>query len=119
FAAIPRKALVVVQFSVSIILIIGTIVVFKQIQFARNRPVGYSQSNLITTGSAEQVELHFPTVRDELVQNGTVSEMAETSSPLTAIHNALREVSWRTKDPTMTADFANIRVTSEYGKTVG
>src|SRR5438876_4756156 len=47
FAAIPRKILVVVQFTVSIALIIGTITVYKQIQFAKDRPVGYSRNNLI------------------------------------------------------------------------
>ncbi|MBD0288187.1 MAG: ABC transporter permease, partial [Flavisolibacter sp.] len=40
FAALPRKILVVVQFTVSVVLIIGTLIVYRQIQFARNRPVG-------------------------------------------------------------------------------
>src|ERR1044071_627452 len=48
FAALPRKVLVVVQFTVSVTLIIGTVVVYEQIQFARNRPVGYDRSGLIT-----------------------------------------------------------------------
>ena len=48
FAAIPRKVLVVVQFTVSVILIIGTIIVYKQIQFAKNRPVGYTREGFIT-----------------------------------------------------------------------
>src|SRR5258708_18482794 len=47
-ASIPRKVLVVLQFTVSVTLIIGTIVVFRQIQFAKNRPVGYSRAGLIT-----------------------------------------------------------------------
>src|ERR1700744_3255863 len=47
FAAIPRKVLVVVQFAVSVVLIIGTIIVFKQIQFAKNRPIGYSRNGLV------------------------------------------------------------------------
>jgi len=42
-ASIPRKVLVVLQFTVSIAMIIGTMIVFRQIQFARNRPVGYEQ----------------------------------------------------------------------------
>src|SRR6202012_2819519 len=45
-AALPRKILVVVQFTVSVVLIIGTIVVYRQIQFAKNRPVGYDRSGL-------------------------------------------------------------------------
>src|SRR6185436_6113380 len=43
FASFPRKILVVIQFTFSIALIIGTVVVFKQIQYARNRPVNYSR----------------------------------------------------------------------------
>jgi hypothetical protein len=48
FAAIPRKILVVVQFTVSVTLIIGTIVVFRQIQHAKSRPIGYSREGLLT-----------------------------------------------------------------------
>ena len=43
FAAIPRKVLVVLQFTVSVTFIIGTIIVYRQIQFAKNRPVGYTR----------------------------------------------------------------------------
>ena len=46
FASLPRKVLVVVQFTVSVILIIGTIVVYQQIQFAQNRPIGYNREGL-------------------------------------------------------------------------
>ena len=46
-AATPRKAMLVFQFSVSIILIIGTIVVYRQIQFAKDRPTGYNSERLI------------------------------------------------------------------------
>ncbi len=48
FASIPRKVLVVTQFTVSISLIIGTVIVFRQIQYARNRPVGYTREGLIS-----------------------------------------------------------------------
>ena len=46
-AAIPRKALVVVQFTISIALIIGTIIVFRQIDHAKNRPIGYNRNGLL------------------------------------------------------------------------
>ena len=47
FASLPRKVLVVTQFTVSVTLIIGTIIVYQQIQFAKNRPVGYSRDGLL------------------------------------------------------------------------
>src|SRR5690606_72148 len=40
FASVPRQVLVVMQFTVSVMLIIGTIIVYQQIQYAKNRPVG-------------------------------------------------------------------------------
>ncbi len=79
FAAIPRRVLVVIQFTVSVILIIGTIVVFRQIQFARNRPIGYSRDGLIMmevrTGD---IHKHFDAVRNELVQSGAIAQIAES-----------------------------------------
>jgi len=118
FAAIPRKILVVVQFTVSIALIIATIIVFRQIQYAKNRPIGYSSENLVNIGTTDELEDHFSAVRADLLKSGAITEIAESSSPLTAVHNSRQDVSWNTKDPSMTPDFANIRVTSEYGKTI-
>src|SRR6202000_2329305 len=64
-AAIPRKVLVVTQFTVSVTLIIGTIVVYRQIQFARERPVGYSREGLITVHTnAPAIHDHYNAVRD-------------------------------------------------------
>jgi len=47
FSSLPRKVLVVLQFTVSITLIIGTTIVWQQIQFAKDRPIGYSREGLI------------------------------------------------------------------------
>ena len=47
FASLPRKILVVLQFSVSVVLIIGTVIVFRQIEFASRRTIGYDRDGLI------------------------------------------------------------------------
>lgn len=120
FAAIPRKVLVVTQFTVSVTLIIGTIVIFKQINFVKNRPVGYSRQGLLTIDNINHdLPDHFYAFRADLLRSGMVSEVAQSSSPLTDIYNHKQDVSWSGKDPAMTVDFNNVRVTSEYGKTVG
>ena len=120
FAAIPRKALVVVQFTISIILIIGTIVVFKQVQFAQNRPVGYTRAGLVNIPSTgHELDRHFNAFREDLLKSGVVTEVTASSSPATDIHNNLSDVTWAGKDPSMATDFASIHVTTEYGKTVG
>jgi ABC-type antimicrobial peptide transport system permease subunit len=120
FATIPRKALVVVQFSISVSLIIGTITVYKQIQFAKNRPVGYSKANLInifTSGSG--IHDHFNSVKEELLQTGAVESIAESESPTTAIYNSTSGFSWPGKDPNLSIDFGVIAASFEYGKTIG
>jgi len=119
-ASIPRKVLVVIQFTVSVILIIGTIVVFKQVQFAKNRPVGYSRAGLIDIEvTNDDLHKHFEALRSDLIRSGAVVEMAESASPTTGINNNRGDVSWKQKDPSMSSFFGNINVTSEYGKTVG
>jgi ABC-type antimicrobial peptide transport system permease subunit len=120
YAAIPRKVLVVVQFTVSVVLIIGTMIVYRQIQFAKDRPVGYSRNNLITiTTGDSSVHTHFNAIKDELMQTGTVASITESQSPTTGIWNSTSGFSWPEKDPNLSVDFAVVNADYDYGKTVG
>jgi putative ABC transport system permease protein len=120
FASVPRQVLVVVQFTVSVTLIIGTIIVFRQIQFAKNRPIGYERNGLIQTFvSTDDIHKHFETVRNELKSSGGVVEMAESGSPTTQTWNTNGGFQWKGKDPALAVDFPNNGVTHEYGKTIG
>jgi ABC-type antimicrobial peptide transport system permease subunit len=120
FAFTPRKALVVVQFTISTVLIIATIVVLRQIQFARNRPVGYSRDGLITVHVVtEEIHKHFNVMRQQLLASGAVAEVAESSSPTTYIDEFDSGIEWQGKDPSLLADFGAIFVSPEFGKTVG
>jgi putative ABC transport system permease protein len=120
FASIPRKALVIVQFTVSITLIIGTIIVFQQIQFAKNRPMGYDRNGLIQMFMATgDIHDHFDAVRNELKNSGAIVEMTESTSPTTSDWNTNGGFDWTGKDPAQAVDFPNNGVTAEYGKTVG
>jgi putative ABC transport system permease protein len=119
-AAIPRKALVVVQFSVSAIMIIGTIVVYQQIEFARNRPTGYNRESLITIPLNDpNYKDKYEVFRSELLNTGVVSQMALSNSPLTDIWNSSSGFKWKGKAPETPSGFNKIRVTSDFGKTVG
>jgi len=120
FAALPRKTLVVVQFAVSIVLIIGTIVVFRQIQFAKSRPVGYTREGLITIYlSTPDIHNHFDVVKNELKNTGAITEMAESSSPPTNSWSSTSGIVWKGKDPSLSSDFNYSNVSHDYGKTIG
>lgn len=118
FASVPRKVLVVLQFSVSVFLIIGTIVVFRQIQHAKNRPVGYNKESLITVGINETLHSKFETLRNELKSSNTVIEMTQSTSSITQVWNTNGGFSWEGKDPNLAVDFPNTGVTPEYGKVI-
>ena len=119
-AALPRKVLVVLQFTVSVVLIIGTIVVFRQIQFAMNRPVGYSRDGMISLDMINaDIHDHFDVVKNELKNMGAVSEMAQASGPVTAVWGTNGGFNWKGKDPSLAVDFPNTGVSYDYGKTVG
>lgn len=118
FASIPRKVLVVTQFTVSVMLIIGTVIVYQQIQHAKSRPIGYTQNGLINMSIEQEVKDHFDAVRLELQHAGAIEDMAASHSPLTAVWNTNGGFEWEGKDPNLTVDFPNNTVTLEFGKTV-
>lgn len=118
FASVPRRVLVVVQFTVSVILVIGTLIVYQQIRYAKNRPIGYNRSGLINLSMQEEIGRHFDAVRTELLQTGAIESMAATYSPLTSAWNTNGGFEWEGKDPNLAVDFPNSGVSYEYGKTI-
>jgi hypothetical protein len=115
----PRKVLVVLQFTVSVTLIIGTIIVFRQIQFAKNRPIGYSRQQLVSSPiKSDEIIKHFAAFRNDLLNTGAVEEMAATDSPVTNTYVTNGGLTWPGKDPAMADEFVTLRVTHEFGKTI-
>jgi hypothetical protein len=119
-AAIPRKVLVVVQFTICIGLSIATMVVYRQIQFAKDRPLGFTQNGLITVPlNSPQVTDNYDAFRTELLKSGAVSDVAESSSPTTGIFSSANNLVWKGKDPNNQAAFGTISSSSEFGATLG
>jgi len=120
FAALPRKILVVLQFTISVTLIIGTIIVFKQIQFAKDRPVGYSREGLISIDmSTPDLYGHYDGIRNDLINTGVVENMAESSSPTTEVYSNQIGYEWDGKVPGTNPLFGTIATTRDFGKTIG
>jgi len=121
YAALPRKALIVLQFSVSVVLIICTIIVFRQIQFAKNRAVGYSKDGLIAIENyTPAIHQHFDAFHDDLLKTGVVTEAAESSTPVTDINNSQSNFDWEGKNPNSnTQNFNTVGISKQFGKTIG
>jgi len=119
-AAIPRKALVVMQFTVSISLIISTIVVYRQLQFAKDRPVGYDREGLITMEmKSGDFNGKYDLLRTALLSTGVVDNMSESMGKVTEVASGNGGFDWKNRNPNKDKSFATLAVTHEHGKTVG
>ena len=119
-ASLPRQILVILQFSVSLTLIIGTVVVYRQVQFTRERPVGYNRDGLLTVYiNTSDLQNHDKALMADLLRTGVVDKVAESSQATTMFGNN-NDVFWEGKDPSLSMIFfRNINVTPEFGQTVG
>ncbi|HEY4336367.1 MAG TPA: ABC transporter permease [Puia sp.] len=119
-ASVPRKILVVVQFTASIGLIICTIVVFRQVQFTKARPVGYDRNGLITVETfTNSIQTHFDAFSDDLLKTGAASSIAWSSTVPTQAWQSQSNFDWSGKDKSGTQNFGTIGTSLGYGKTIG
>jgi putative ABC transport system permease protein len=115
---IPRNILVIAQFTISIVLIIGTIIVYQQIQYAKSRPVGYSRAGLLSFRPRSPEFLgKYQALRNELKKTGMVEEIAEANYSINSTLGWNPGFSWQGKEYEQA--FNTIFVTAEYGKTIG
>lgn len=90
----PRRVLVVVQFSFAIILIICTIIVERQIQYAKDRDRGYSKDNLVFTFVQGDIDQNYKLIRDGLLSNRAAVAVTRSASPITQRWLDDRGYSW-------------------------
>ncbi len=115
-ANLPRKILVVTQFSFSIALIIGTLVIFQQVQYAKNRPLGYNPNNLLSFSLSSDLSKNYDAMKQDLLATGYVEAVTKSSSPMTGVYNQWGDFSWEGKDPNSHPLFAAIMVDYDYDK---
>ncbi|WP_299767236.1 ABC transporter permease [uncultured Dokdonia sp.] len=120
YSSLPRKVLVVTQFTVSIALIIGTLVVINQIQFSKDRPVGYDRNGLIQIPvmSAEFIGKH-ETMRTQFVASGGAVSMTTMSGPTTEVWSNRSGYTWEGKPVGFQEDLAHTSVNYDFVKTLG
>jgi putative ABC transport system permease protein len=120
YAGLPRKILVVIQFTVSVAFIIGTVIVMQQINYAKNRPIGYDKEGLIQIPTFSQdFSGKTKLMRTEFLGSGAVLEMSTSSSPTTQIWSNRSGFTWEGKPEGFQEDLAWTEVSPEYAKSLG
>jgi ABC-type antimicrobial peptide transport system permease subunit len=119
-ASIPRKALVIIQFTVSVTLVIGTIIVYQQIDYARNRSIGYELNGLITIPiKTDEVKKNYTVLRNDLLATGAFEEVSTSEITVTNMWYSDWGFEWSGKDPSVQEHIYRGAVDYEFGKTVG
>jgi len=117
--SLSRKVLVVAQFTCGIALIISTVIVYRQIEYARNRPSGYDISRLMMTWMNSELDKNYTALKNEMLQKGVVSAVTKATSPATDVYWHSNVQQWPGKKPGETIEMGTIIVGEDYFKTVG
>jgi hypothetical protein len=117
-ASVPRKVLVTLQFGFSILLIIGTIVIYQQIQLVKGRELGYDQENLITVAYNNEVSKNYKPIKLDLLATGVVEAVTKSNSAITDI-NSNNFLGWPGKPDELRVIFTTIATEYDYAKTMG
>jgi ABC-type antimicrobial peptide transport system permease subunit len=115
----PRKALVVLQFTFAIVLIICTIIVKQQIDYARDRATGYDKDNLVYQFMTGDIPRNYTLIKNELLTSGVATSVTKTNSPLTERWSDGWGQSWEGKDPHDNTSFDRYLCDEGLGATAG
>ena len=113
--SVIRKTLVVVQFVLTLFLIIGSAIVNRQLKFIRGKDLGIDTRNILTT----QVVVHdYQSAKSIFLNNPDIISMT-MSDPPGIDQRGFSNVSWEGKDPGTEIQFFPVAVDPDYIKTFG
>lgn len=98
-AAFIRKGLVVLQFTISIVLIIATFIIYQQIQHVKGRELGFNKDNLLEMDVQGDMGKHFDVIRQDLINTDVVEDAALSDHPTIYGGNNTDGFTWQGKDP--------------------
>ncbi|MFI5192428.1 MAG: ABC transporter permease [Chitinophagales bacterium] len=109
-----RNSLVVLQFVVSIVLLAGTALVYKQLRFIKNMNLGFEKSNLLYTGMTGDLFNRQDALKTQLKQNPLTSDFTISGSLPVNMTNGTVSVEWQGKDPNAQIIFPNLDVNEDF-----
>ena len=117
-ATLFRKALVVFQFALSIVLILGMIVVYRQIDFIHNKNLGFAKEDLLYMPLEGGLGKTFMAFKEELLKQPGIKNVTSAQSNPIEVGSSTQGVRWPGKDTTKLILFSNNPITYDYVKTM-
>jgi putative ABC transport system permease protein len=115
-----RQVLVVGQFCFAIILIIATTVIYKQIEYIKNRPIGYKINELVQIPQEGELYPKFDLLRERLVRSGAVISLYQSSGTISNRTSSFSGMEWKgSSEADKRFDFSQLATTYDFVKTTG
>jgi ABC-type antimicrobial peptide transport system permease subunit len=116
----PRKVLVVLQFTFAIVLIISTIIIKNQIDFAQKRDMGYSKDNLAFVIEFGNAHKNYELIKTALLSGGAATAVAQTSAPMTESWGDSWGFEWNgSTEEDKRLDFSIFSADEDFAKAIG
>ena len=113
-----RKGLVVFQFVLSIIFIVGMITISKQVNYIQTKNLGFHKNNLIYLPLSGSLATNFDLFKNELKQLPGITEVSQLSQRPVQVENTTGGVEWEGKSPATKPDFTQIAAGYDFIKTM-
>ncbi|HMQ00765.1 MAG TPA: ABC transporter permease, partial [Cyclobacteriaceae bacterium] len=114
-----RKVLVVFQFTLSVILIIGTVVVYKQIQYIQNKNLGFDRTEMIQVRLRSKTMQNFASFKEEVSQHTAIKMITRANNNPMQVENATTSLVWPGKEEDENIQFRAVVVGYDFFETFG
>ena len=118
-AGFIRKGLVILQFSISVVLIICTILIYQQIFHVKDRDLGYNKQDLVYMDLQGNMKEHFNAIKNDLQATGVVQNATISNSQMLQLGSNTGDFTWPGKDPDKQVLITVEGVSPEYVSTMG
>jgi putative ABC transport system permease protein len=113
-----RKGLVIFQFSLSIILIVGTMVIYRQMQYVQSKNLGYDRENLLYLPIEGDLVKNYGLFKEEAGQIPGILAVSKMRNSPTLIEHHTGSIEWPGKAPNLAVSFADAVVGYDFVKTM-
>lgn len=118
-ASVVRKILVVVQFVVSIVIIVSLIVIYNQIQYTKNRDLGFNQNNVLYVNTAPNLMKNYASLKQRVLSTNDVSAVSLASHSPMAMYSNGGGYHWEGKAANEDVLVTNVSADADYLTTFG
>jgi putative ABC transport system permease protein len=114
----PRKVLVIVQFTFAVVMIISTIIIRRQIQYAQDRDHGYDKGSLVYTWFSGDIDKNYNLIKNDLLSSGVATAVSITNQNMVNAGSNSWGLTWDGKDPNAKIVFDQMATKGDFAKTM-